>query len=113
MRFRTVAASAALVLFAMTGAAACSSSSGAAETPQPPAGPAASVKSAPVEGLEGMAGRIETGKRAGVPTLDGQSVVGPSECAVPVEEIPVECAVEPSFGEISVGESAGDVPDAQ
>ncbi|MEU8565640.1 hypothetical protein AB0C45_29670 [Streptomyces cyaneofuscatus] len=97
----------------MTGAAACSSSSGAAEAPQSPAGPAASVESVPVEGLEGMAGRIETGKRAGVPTLDGQSVAGPSECAVPVEEIPAECAVDPSFGEISVGESADDVPDAQ
>ncbi|WP_324802414.1 hypothetical protein SJX93_17285 [Streptomyces cyaneofuscatus] len=110
MRFRAVAASAALVLLAMTGTAACSSSSGAAETPQPPAGPAASVKSAPVEGV---VGRVETGKRAGVPTLDGQSVVGPSECAVPVEEIPVECALDLSFDEISVGESAGDVPDAQ
>ncbi|MFI5899277.1 hypothetical protein [Streptomyces cyaneofuscatus] len=110
MRFRTVAASAALVLFAMTGAAACSSSSGAAETPQPPAGPAASVESAPVEG---MAGRIETGKRAGVPTLDGQSVVGPSECAVPVEEIPAECALDLSFDESSVGEPAADAPDAQ
>ncbi|MET7871936.1 hypothetical protein ABZS90_19400 [Streptomyces cyaneofuscatus] len=97
----------------MTGAAACSSSSGGAETPQPPAGPGASVKSAPVEGMEGVAGRVETGKRAGVPTLDGQSVVSPSECAVPVEEIPAECAVDPSFGEISVGESAGDAPDAQ
>ncbi|KAB2592916.1 hypothetical protein F5983_07495 [Streptomyces arboris] len=110
MRFRTAAASAALVLFAMTGAAACSSSSGAAETPQPPAGPAASVKSAPVEG---MAGRVETGKRAGVPTLDGQSVVGPSECAVPVEEIPAECALDLSFDESSVGEPAADAPDAQ
>ncbi|MFJ9980438.1 hypothetical protein [Streptomyces cyaneofuscatus] len=100
----------------MTGASACSSSSGAAETPQSPAGPAASVKSAPVEGMEGVAERVETGKRAGVPTLDGQSVVGPSECAVPVEEIPAECAVDPSFGEISVGESAdgaADAPDAQ
>ncbi|WTA91039.1 hypothetical protein OG323_19540 [Streptomyces cyaneofuscatus] len=113
MRFRTVAASAALVLFAMTGAAACSSSSDAAETPQSPAGPAASVKSAPVDGMEGMAGRIETGKRAGVPTLDGQSVVGPSECAVPVEEIPAECALDLSFDEMSVGESADAAPDAQ
>ncbi|MFD3970716.1 hypothetical protein [Streptomyces cyaneofuscatus] len=94
----------------MTGAAACSSSSGAAETPQSPAGPAASVKSAPVEGV---AGHVETGKRAGVPTLDGQSVVGPSECAVPVEEIPAECAVDPSFGEISVGEPVGSAPDAR
>ncbi|MFJ8843421.1 hypothetical protein ACIRFF_11010 [Streptomyces cyaneofuscatus] len=94
----------------MTGAASCSSSSGAAETPRPPAGPAASVKSAPVEG---MAGRVETGKRAGVPTLDGQSVVGPSECAVPVEEIPAECALDLSFDESSVGEPAANAPDAQ
>ncbi|MFZ4272822.1 hypothetical protein ACOZFM_08920 [Streptomyces arboris] len=60
-----------------------------------------------------MAGRVETGKRAGVPTLDGQSVVGPSECAVPVEEIPAECALDLSFDKSSVGEPAADAPDAQ
>ncbi|MGA5043663.1 hypothetical protein [Streptomyces arboris] len=60
-----------------------------------------------------MAGRVETGKRAGVPTLDGQSVVGPSECAVPVEEIPAACALDLSFDESSAGEPATDAPDAQ
>ncbi|WP_433400202.1 hypothetical protein [Streptomyces sp. CA-146814] len=110
MRFRTVAASAALALLAATGAAACSSPSGAAETSRPATTPA-SVKSAPVEG---MAGRVETGERqVGGPTVDGQSATGDSKCAVAVGEIPAECALDLSFSRSSDGEPAAGAPDAR
>lgn len=110
MRFRTVAASAAFVLLAATGAAACSSPSDAAETSRPATTPA-SAKSAP---LDGLAGRVETGERQkGGPTLDGLSVTRASECAVAVEEIPAECALDLSFAESSDGEPAAGAPDAR
>jgi len=110
MRLRTVAASAALVLCAATGAAACSSSSDSSESTRP-AGPAASAETAPVEG---MAGNIETGKRqAGPPQMDGQSAKDSSACAASAEEIPAECALDLSFAESSVGEPAAEAPNPQ
>lgn len=59
MRFRTVAVSAALVLCATAGGAACSSSSDTADATRPE-GPAASTTPVPVDG---MAGYVETGER--------------------------------------------------
>ncbi|MFJ9637049.1 hypothetical protein [Streptomyces sp. NPDC101178] len=110
MRFRTVAASAALALLAATGAAACSSPSGAAETSRRATAPA-SAESAPVEGI---AGRVETGDRQkGGPTFDGQSVSRAYECAVAAGEIPAECALDLSFAESSDGEAAVGAPDAR
>ncbi|MFF6907372.1 hypothetical protein ACFY9Q_15655 [Streptomyces sp. NPDC012389] len=110
MRLRTVAASAVFVLCAAAGAAACSVPSDASDRSRP-AGPAASADPAPVEG---MTGNIETGKRqAGPPRMEGQSAAGPSECAVPVDRIPVECALDLSFDESSDGELASGAPDAQ
>ncbi|MEU3833465.1 hypothetical protein [Streptomyces microflavus] len=110
MRFRTVAASAALVLCAAAGATACSSSPDGSESTRP-AGPASSTEAVP---LEGMAGKIETGKRqAGPPQMDGQSARDSSVCAASAEEIPAECALDLSFAESSVGEPAAEAPDEQ
>ncbi len=110
MRFRTVAASAALVLCAATGVAACSALPGGSESSRP-AAPGPSVSPSPVDG---MTGDIETGKRqAGPPLMEGQSGEGATQCAGAVEEIPAECALDLSFAESSDGEAAPHAPDAQ
>lgn len=104
MRFRTVAASAALVLSATAGAAACSSSSDAADTTRP-AGPSAPKKPASAEDLKG---RIETGKRqAGAPRAAGRDA---TECATSAAEIPEKCALDVSFAETTDGEPAAGAP---
>ncbi|ATY96746.1 hypothetical protein CVT27_15715 [Streptomyces cavourensis] len=110
MRFRTVAASAALVLCAVTGVAACSALPGGSESSRP-AVPGPSASPSPVDG---MTGDIETGKRqAGPPLMEGQSGESATQCAGAVEEIPAECGLDLSFAESSDGEAAPHVPDAQ
>ncbi|GHC64649.1 hypothetical protein [Streptomyces flavofungini] len=106
MRLRTVAASAALVLCATTGAAACSSSPDAADTSRP-AGPAA-TKPAPAEDVRG---RIETGKRqAGAPKTGGHDGAHSPECAASAAEIPEKCALDISFAESTDGEPGDGAP---
>ncbi|KOU04222.1 MULTISPECIES: hypothetical protein [Streptomyces] len=102
MRLRTATASAALVLATVMGAAACSSSPTAdAERPPAPTAPA------PAEGLEGLEGKIETGKRAaGEPELNEQSVAGPAKCATSAADIPEDCALDLTFAEFTEGERA-------
>ncbi|MGW6580910.1 hypothetical protein ACWF76_16255 [Streptomyces globisporus] len=104
MRLRTAAASAALVLCATAGLAACSSSPDVvdAERPAAPTAPAS---------VEGLAENMETGKRqAGSPELNEQSVAGPEKCARSAADIPAECAVDPSFAEVTEGERAAEPP---
>ncbi|MFD0412498.1 hypothetical protein [Streptomyces sp. NPDC127108] len=104
MRVRTVAASAALVLCATAGAAACSSSSDASDSRRP-AGPSTSEKRASAEGMEG---RIETGKRqAAGPKMEGRDS---TECATSAAEIPAKCALDVSFSESTDGEPAAGAP---
>ncbi|MFJ6613728.1 hypothetical protein ACIQPT_26010 [Streptomyces sp. NPDC091289] len=104
MRFRTAAASAALVLCATAGVAACSSSSDTADAERP----AAPTVPAPEEG---PLGKIETGKRqTGPPELNGQSAAGPAKCATTVAEIPAECALDLSFADFAEGERASGPP---
>ncbi|AXI72590.1 hypothetical protein DTW94_15900 [Streptomyces cavourensis] len=110
MRFRTVAASAALVLCAVTGVAACSALPGGSESSRP-AVPGPSASPSPVDG---MTGDIETGKRqAGPPLMEGQSGESATQCAGVVEEIPAECGLDLSFAESSDGQAAPHAPDAQ
>ncbi|WP_030685615.1 hypothetical protein [Streptomyces sp. NRRL B-1347] len=110
MRFRTVAASAALVLCATTAATACSSSSDAKDTTRP-AGPAAPEKPTSAEGLKG---HIETGKRqAGAPKIGGQDEADATECATSAAEIPEKCALDLSFSESTDGEPGAGSPDEQ
>ncbi|MFH9292604.1 hypothetical protein [Streptomyces sp. NPDC017520] len=107
MRFRTVAVSAALVLCATAGTAACSSPSDAADGTRP-AGPATSAT--PVPG-DGMAGNIETGeRRAGPPETDGRVGAGPAMCETSAAAIPAECALDLSFHDIAEGEQAAGPP---
>ncbi|MEV3894558.1 MULTISPECIES: hypothetical protein [Streptomyces] len=107
MRFRTAAASAALVLCASAGVAACSSSSDTADAIRPE-GPAASTKPVPVDG---PAGYIETGeRRAGPPETDGRVGAGPAECEKSAAAIPAECALDLSFHDIAEGEPAAGPP---
>ncbi|WP_405190098.1 hypothetical protein OG473_11885 [Streptomyces anulatus] len=104
MRFRTVAVSAALVLCATAGGAACSSSPDTAR----PDGPATSTKPVP---LDGPAGYIETGeRRAGPPETDGRVGAGPAECEKSAAAIPAECALDLSFHDIAEGEPAAGPP---
>ncbi|MFD5201784.1 hypothetical protein ACFWM7_16885 [Streptomyces sp. NPDC058375] len=105
MRLRTVAASAALVLCATVGAAACSSSPDVTDADRP-----AAPATAPAPG-GGPEGKIETGKRqAGGPEVNGQSVAGPEKCATSAADIPAECALDLSFVELSEGERAAEPP---
>lgn len=107
MRFRTVAVSAALVLCAAAGVAACSSPSDTADATRP-AGPATSATPVPVDG---MAGSIETGeRRAGPPETDGRVGAGPAVCEAPAAAIPAECALDLSFRDIAEGEPAAGPP---
>ncbi|MET8880154.1 hypothetical protein ACFYZ6_16405 [Streptomyces rubiginosohelvolus] len=104
MRLRTAAASAALVLCATAGLAACSSSPGTADAERPAA------PTAPAS-VEGLAENIETGKLATEPPeLNEQSVAGPEKCARSAADIPAECAVDPSFAEVTEGERAAEPP---
>ncbi|MFB7227812.1 hypothetical protein [Streptomyces griseus] len=104
MRFRTVAASAALVLCATAGVVACSSSSDTADANRP-AGPTAPAS------VDGLTENIETGKRrAGPPETGGQEATGPAKCATSAAEIPAECAVDVTFSEITEGERAKEPP---
>ncbi|MFH9688076.1 hypothetical protein ACH4LE_17405 [Streptomyces sp. NPDC017413] len=104
MRFRTVAVSAALVLCATAGAAACSSPSDTADVTRP----ATSATPVPVEG---MAGSIETGeRRAGPPETDGRVGVGLPVCETSAAVIPAECALDLSFHTIAEGEAAARPP---
>lgn len=106
MRFRTVAVSAALVLCATAGVAACSSSDRPDATR--PVGPAASATPVPVDG---MAGYIETGeRRTGPPGTDGRSGAGPAACETSAAAIPAECALDLSFHDIAEGEPAPGPP---
>lgn len=110
MRFRAVAASAALVLGAATGVAACSSLPDGSGSSRP-AAPGPSDSPSPVDGLTGD---IETGKRQpGPPLMVGQGGEGTTRCAGEVEEIPAECALDLSFGESSDGQEAPHAPDAR
>ncbi|WP_435599249.1 hypothetical protein [Streptomyces anulatus] len=107
MRFRTVAVSAALVLCATAGGAACSSSSDTADATRPE-GPAASTTAVPVDG---RAGYIETGeRRAGPPETDGRTGAGPAACETSAAAIPAECALDLSFHDIAEGEPAAGPP---
>ncbi|MFH9609994.1 hypothetical protein [Streptomyces sp. NPDC017448] len=102
MRLRTAAASAALVLGAVTGASACSS------PPAAPDRPAAPTAEAPPKGVEG---KIEAGERApGAPESKEQSVAGPAKCATSAAEIPAECALAPAFADFTEGERADGPP---
>ncbi|WP_103508037.1 hypothetical protein [Streptomyces sp. SM13] len=104
MRFRTVAASAALVLCTTVSTVACSSSPETADADRP-AGPGAPAS------VEGLAENIETGKRqAGPPETGGQEATGPAKCATSAAEIPAECAVDVTFSEITEGEQATEPP---
>ncbi|CAM5738423.1 Serine hydroxymethyltransferase [Streptomyces badius] len=103
MRLRTAAASAVLVLCATAGLAACSSSPGTAEADGRPATGPASVKEL-AENIE--AGTLQTGP----PELNEQSVAGPEKCARSAADIPAECAVDPSFAEVTEGERAAEPP---
>ncbi|MFH9071056.1 hypothetical protein [Streptomyces alboflavus] len=104
MRVRTVVASAALVLCATAGAAACSSSSDAADTGRPTS-PSAPEKPAAADDFKG---RVETGKaQAGGPRTEGRDV---TECAVSAAEIPEKCALDVSFSETIEGEPATGAP---
>ncbi|MFE9460535.1 hypothetical protein [Streptomyces californicus] len=102
MRLRTATASAALVLAAVMGTAACSSAPAAdADRPSAPTAPA------PAEGLEGLEGKVETGKRAaGAPELNEQSAAGPAKCAKSAADIPEDCALDLTFAEFTEGERA-------
>lgn len=105
MRFRTVAVSAALVLCATAGVAACSSSDGPDATR--PVGPASAT---PVP-VDGMAGYIETGgHRAGPSGTDGRAGAGPAACETSAAAIPAECALDLSFHDIAEGEPAAGPP---
>ncbi|MFJ9885027.1 hypothetical protein ACIQRW_04105 [Streptomyces sp. NPDC091287] len=107
MRFRTVAVSAALVLCATAGVAACSSSSDTADATRP-AGPATSATPVPVDGT---AGYIETGERqAGPPETDGRAGAGPASCETSAAAIPAECALDLSFHDIAEGKPAEGPP---
>ncbi len=104
MRLRTAAASAALVLCATAGLAACSSSPDTteAERPAAPTGPA-SVKE--------LAENIETGKLATEPPeLNEQSVPGPEKCALLRRRHPRGVRRRPSFAEVTEGERAAEPP---
>lgn len=104
MRFRTVAVSAALVLCATAGAAACSSSPDPADA-TPPAGPAKPVP------VDGAAGYIETGeRRSGPPGTDGRAGSGPTECETSAAAIPAGCALDLPFHDIAEGEPAEGPP---
>ncbi|CAM5739415.1 hypothetical protein SBADM41S_03921 [Streptomyces badius] len=100
---RTAAASAVLVLCATAGLAACRPRR-APRRPSggPPTGPA-SVKEL-AENIE--AGTLQTGP----PELNEQSVAGPEKCARSAADIPAECAVDPSFAEVTEGERAAEPP---
>ncbi|WP_217226497.1 hypothetical protein [Streptomyces anulatus] len=107
MRFRAVAVTAALVLCATAGGAACSSSPDTADATRPE-GPAASTTPVPVDGL---AGYTETGeRRAGPPETDARAGAGPAECETSVAAIPAECALDLSFHDIAEGEPAAGPP---
>ncbi|MEU5370788.1 hypothetical protein ABZ362_17720 [Streptomyces sp. NPDC005951] len=104
MRLRTAAASAALVLCATVGLAACSSSPGTADAERPAA------PTAPGS-VEGLAENIDTGKLATEPPeLNEQSVAGPEKCARSAADIPAECAVDTSFADVTEGERAVEPP---
>ncbi|WP_097869869.1 hypothetical protein [Streptomyces sp. rh34] len=107
MRMRTVAVSAALVLCATAGTAACSSSPDTADTADAtrPAAPATPVP------VDGMAGYVETGERqAGPPETDGRVGAGPAECETSAAAIPAECALDIPFHDIAEAEPAGGPP---
>ncbi len=107
MRFRTVAASAALVLCATTATAGCSSSSDAADTPRP-AGPTAPTQPTSVDDVKG---HIETGKRrAGTPATGVNGTVDAAECETSAAEIPEECALDLSFSETTDGRPGDGAP---
>lgn len=110
MRFRTAAASAALVLCATTAVAACSSSGTADDTR--PAGPAAS--SGPVS-VEGVTGTVERGKhQAGEPEMVEPEEEGPADCATSAARISPDCEVPGlSSTEIDEGQSAPGAPPGQ
>ncbi|MGW1291881.1 hypothetical protein [Streptomyces sp. NPDC002533] len=104
MRLRTAAASAALALCATAGLAACSSSPDTADAER------STTRTGPAS-VEGLAENMETGKRqTGAPELNGQSVAGPEKCARSAADIPAECAVDPSFAEVTEGERAAEPP---
>lgn len=107
MRFRTVAASAALVLCATTAATACSSSGTTDDTR--PASPAAS--SSPVS-VEGVTGKVETGKpQAGEPDMVEPNEESSADCAASAARISPECEVPGlSSTEIEEGRPAAGAP---
>ncbi|MFH9267118.1 hypothetical protein ACH4KN_23135 [Streptomyces sp. NPDC017546] len=104
MRMRTAAVSAALVLCAMAGTAACSSSPDTSDATRP-AGPATPVP------VDGKAGYVETGERqGGPPGTDGRVGAGPAECETSAAAIPAECALDIPFHDIAEAEPAGGPP---
>lgn len=106
MRFRTVAVTAALVLCATAGGAACSSSPDTADVTRPE-GPAASATPVPVDGPAGYTGT--GGRRAGPPGTDGRGGADPA-CETSAAAIPEECALDLSFHDIAEGEPAPGPP---
>ncbi|QDQ09517.1 hypothetical protein FH965_02210 [Streptomyces spectabilis] len=110
MRFRTVAASAALVLCATTVGTACASSPDPKDTTRP-AGPAVPAKSASAQDLKR---RIETGeRRTDEPKMGGRDGSDSTDCATSAAEIPEKCALDLSFAESSEGEPGAGSPDEQ
>lgn len=90
MRTRTAAVSAALVLCAMLGSAACSASSDSV----PSSGSSTSA--------EKKSNRHQSGK--------GRPEVDPSKCATSADKMPKGCAVDVDVSEISEGTPAAEGP---
>ncbi|MEU2759905.1 MULTISPECIES: hypothetical protein [unclassified Streptomyces] len=103
MRLRTAAASAALVLCATAGLAACSSPPDTVDAERP-APTASGPESGPAE-------NAETGRRqAAPPELSGLSVAESEKCARAAADIAAECALDPSFAAVTEGERAAEPP---
>ncbi|MFE3664015.1 hypothetical protein ACFXOR_13770 [Streptomyces sp. NPDC059164] len=104
MRLRIAAASAALVLCATAGLAACSSPPDTVDAERPAAPTAPGPEAGPAE-------NAETGRgQAAPPELSGLSVAESEKCARAAADIAAECALDPSFAAVTEGERAAEPP---